>query len=368
MIPLCEPLLSGNEWAYIKDCLDTNWVSSVGAYVTRFEESFAARIGTPAAVVTMNGTAAITLALQALGIGAGDEVLVPSMTFAASVNPITYVGATPVFVDICADTWVMDAEKIEALITPRTKAILPVHIYGNVADISAILSLAEKYNLKVLEDATESLGAAYCLNGEWLETGAMGDYGAFSFNGNKVITTGAGGMLVSKDEALCDRAKYLSNQAKSTFPNGGMYHEEIGYNYRMPNILAALGLAQLEKLDAYTEQKQAQARLYMKELAGTPLVLPHTKDNVRHSQWMFSALAQSEAERDALLIHLKNAGIQARPFFACLHTMKPYAAFPAGNLRVSMEVSARGFNLPSTVGLPEMDIQAVCAAVRGFYA
>jgi len=366
MIPLCEPCISGNEWKYIKDCLDTNWVSSIGAYVDRFEESFAKAVGAKAAVVTMNGTAALTLALQTLGIGADDEVIVPSMTFSATVNPVLYVGAEPVFADITPDTWVMDASKIEGLITSRTKAVIPVHLYGNMVDMNALAALAAKHGLYIIEDATESLGASCLVNGEWIPAGAIGHFGAFSFNGNKVITTGAGGMLVSNDAALVAKAKYLSNQAKSIHANGGMFHEEIGCNYRMPNVLAAMGLAQLENLDNYNEKKQKQAALYLRELADTPLVLPYTADGVRHSQWMFCALARNEAERDGLIVFLKEKGIQSRPFFSCLHEMKPYAAYRAGDMAVSLDISARGINLPSTVGISEADIRMVCAAVCQF--
>lgn len=198
MIPLCIPEIRGNEWKYIKDCLDTNWVSSVGSYVNKFEDDFAKYIGAKKAVVTMNGTAAIHLALLALGIRKGDEVIVSSLTFISPVNAIKYVGAEPVFADICEDTWVMDADKIEQLITPKTKAIMPVHIYGHPVDMKKIMDIAKKHNLYVIEDATESLGAE--CNGE--NVGTIGDIGCFSFNGNKLITTGAGGMLVTNNQEL----------------------------------------------------------------------------------------------------------------------------------------------------------------------
>ncbi len=247
MIPLCIPEIKGNEWKYIKQCLDTNWVSSAGSFVDKFEEDFAKYVKATKAVVTMNGTAALELALRTLGIGKGDEVIISSMTFISPVNTIKYVGAEPVFVDVCRDTYVMDADKIEEMITPKTKAILPIHIYGHPVDMDKIMEIAKKHNLYVIEDATESLGSLY----KDKAVGTIGHIGCFSFNGNKLITTGAGGMLVTNSEELGDRAKYLSTQTKTILENEAFYHEEIGYNFRMPNLLAAMGCAQLENIDEY---------------------------------------------------------------------------------------------------------------------
>ncbi len=251
MIPLCIPEIKGNEWKYIKECLDTNWVSSVGSYVDKFENDFAVYVEAESAVVTMNGTAALDLALRTLGIGKGDEVIVSSLTFISPVNTIRYVGAEPVFVDVCRDTWVMDADKIEKLITPKTKAIMPIHIYGQTVDMDKIMEIAIKYDLFVIEDATESLGSMY----KGKKAGTIGHIGCFSFNGNKLITTGAGGMLVTNYEHLARRAKYLSTQTKTVLENGAFYHEEIGYNFRMPNLLAAMGCAQLENIEEYLNAK-----------------------------------------------------------------------------------------------------------------
>ncbi|MEA4828306.1 MAG: aminotransferase class I/II-fold pyridoxal phosphate-dependent enzyme, partial [Clostridium sp.] len=220
MIPLCIPEIRGNEWKYVKECIDTNWVSSVGSYVTLFEERFSQYVQSKKAVVTMNGTAAIQLALIALGIGEGDEVIVPSMTFISPVNAIKYVGAVPVFCDVRRDTFVMDEEKIENLITEKTKAILPVHIYGHPVDMDKVMELAKKYNLYVIEDATEALGSQY----KEKMAGTIGHIGCFSFNGNKLITTGAGGMLVTNDEKLGERAKFLSTQTKVVLENKAFYH------------------------------------------------------------------------------------------------------------------------------------------------
>ena len=245
MIPLCIPEIRGNEWKYVKECIDTNWVSSVGSYVNLFEERFSEYVGSKSAVVTMNGTAALQLALTTLGIGEGAEVIVPSLTFISSINTIKYVGAEPVFVDVCRDTFVMDAEKIEEMITPKTKAIMPVHIYGHPVDMDRVMEIAKKHNLYVIEDATESLGSTY----KGKATGTIGDIGCFSFNGNKLITTGAGGMFVTNNIEYGERAKFLSTQTKVVTDNKAFYHPEIGYNFRMPNLLAAFGVAQLENTE-----------------------------------------------------------------------------------------------------------------------
>ena len=258
MIPLCIPEIRGNEWNYIKDCLDTNWVSSAGNYVNKFEDEFAKYLNVEHAVVTMNGTAALELALRTLGIGEGDEVIVSSLTFISPVNAIRYVGAEPVFIDVCKDTYVMDADKIEEMITPNTKAIIPIHIYGHPVNMDKVMEIACKYNLYVIEDATESLGSLY----KDKPTGTLGHIGCFSFNGNKLITTGAGGMMVTNDKELANKAKFLSTQTKVVEENKAFYHPEVGYNFRMPNLLAAMGCAQLENIDDYIKAKQVNAQYY----------------------------------------------------------------------------------------------------------
>jgi len=368
MIPLSIPQIEGNEWKYIKECLDTNWVSSVGSYVDKFEEKFKEYEGSSTAVVTMNGTAAITLALQTLGIGRGDEVIVPSMTFVASVNPILYVGATPVFIDITEDTWVMDANQIESLITEKTKAIIPVHLYGNMVDMEPLMQIANKYNLYVIEDATEALGSEYqTSDGKWYKAGTLGHFGAFSFNGNKLITTGAGGMLVTNNTQLGERAKYLSTQSKTVLNNGGMIHEEIGYNYRMPNILAAMGVAQLEKLNEYIEKKQKHSSLYNKLLTGIKgIQLPTDKRNIKDSHWLYSILIKDNyvLKRDELIQHLKDKGIETRPFFYPIHRMKPYSKYSTIALETTDLISKKGINLPSSVGLKEQEIQYICNCIE----
>lgn len=369
MIPLSVPEVSGNEWKYIKECLDTGWVSSAGSYVGLFEEKFKDYAESKSAVVVMNGTTALALALQTLGIGRGDEVIVPSMTFIASVNPVGYVGAQPVFADITPDTWVMDVKKVEGLITRKTRAIIPVHTYGNVADMEPLNEIAERHGLFVIEDATEALGSEYRTgDGVWHKAGTMGHFGAFSFNGNKLITTGAGGMLVTNDEALGKKARHLSTQAKLSLENGGFYHEETGYNYRMPNILAAMGVAQLERVDEFIDKKLKNAALYNNLLEGVEGIrLPFVKENVKHSQWLYSILADDEycTGRDELISRLKQYGIMSRPFFSPVHRMKPYRNAKAGDMSVTDEISGKGINLPGSVGLKEEDIRCICDCIRG---
>lgn len=359
MIPLCIPEISGNEWKYVKDCLDTNWVSSAGSYVDRFENNFKEYMGSKSAVVTMNGTAALELALRTLGIGQGDEVIVSSMTFISPVNTIRYVGAEPIFVDICKDTWVMDAEKIEEMITSKTKAIMPIHIYGNPVDIDKVMSIAKKYNLYVIEDATEALGSEY----KNKKVGTIGDIGCFSFNGNKLITTGAGGMLITNNEKLGDRAKYLSTQTKTVIPNGGFYHEEIGYNFRMPNILAAMGVAQLENIDGDVNLKRQHAAFYneyLKEVTG--IAIPIEKEYAKNVHWLYSVVVEDDYKisRDELIEKLNENGVQSRPFFIPVHSMPPYKECRCGEMSVTDEISSRGINLPSSVTLSQENIKYIC--------
>lgn len=370
MIPLCVPEISGNEWNYVKECLDTNWVSSVGSYVDLFEEKFKKYSSVEYSVVTMNGTAAITLALQTLGIGNGDEVIVPSMTFIASVNPVKYVGAEPVFVDVTRDTWTIDVTKIEELITKRTRAIIPVHLYGNMVDMEPLMNIAKKHNLYVIEDATEALGSEYkTSDGVWHNAGTLGDFGIFSFNGNKIITTGAGGMLVTNNKKNGEFAKYLSTQSKTILPNGGFVHDEIGYNYRMPNLLAAVGVAQMENLKEYLHKKIEHTKLYdsiLKEIKG--ISFARRKENIRNSRWLYSIVIEEQysLNRDELILNLKKNNIDSRPFFSPIHLMKPYLNSKNRNLEVTDYLTSRGINLPSSVGLSKNDIMYICEKICEF--
>lgn len=363
MIPLSVPRIDGNEWKYIKECLDTNCVSSAGSFVNLFEKKFSEYIEAKNAVVTVNGTSALHLALVALGIGQGDEVIVPSLTFISPVNAVRYVGASPVFADVCRDTYVLDAAHIEKLITQKTKAILPVHIYGHPVEMDPLMEIAGKYGLYVIEDATESLGSMY----KNRHTGTLGHIGCFSFNGNKLITTGAGGMLVTNDEAYGKHAKYLSNQTKTVQENGSFFHDEIGYNYRMPNILAAMGLAQLERIDEFISIKRRNAQYYDQLLKGTPgISLPAEKDYARNVNWLYSVVVEEDypLSRDELISLLKDNGIESRPFFVPVHTMPPYKQCRRGRMDITEELSKRGINLPSSIGLRKDEIEKICHIIK----
>ena len=363
MIPLCIPEIRGNEWKYVKECIDTNWVSSVGSYVNLFEERFSEYVGSKSAVVTMNGTAALQLALMTLGIGEGDEVIVPSLTFISPINTIKYVGAKPVFVDVCRDTFVMDAEGIESLITPKTKAIMPVHIYGHPADMNRIMEIAQKHNLFVIEDATEALGSKY--SGKM--AGTVGHIGCYSFNGNKLITTGAGGMFVTNNIEYAERAKFLSTQTKVVTDNKAFYHPEVGYNFRMPNLLAAFGVAQLENIEEYLKVKRENAAYYNELLSVVKgITLPIEKDNVENCFWLYSILVEDEygITRDELIQKLNEEKIEARPFFMPIHDMPPYKECTHGELSITKELYEKGINLPSSVGLKKEEIEKVCEIIK----
>ena len=362
MIPLCVPEIRGNEWKYIKECLDTNWVSSAGSYVDKFEKDFSNFLNVKKAVVLSNGTSALFLALKILDIKEGDGVIVPSLTFISSVNVIRYVGAKPVFVDVHRDTFVMDTKKVEELIGPKTKAILPVHLYGHPVDMDSLLHIANKYNLYVVEDATESLGSLY----KNKHTGTIGDIGCFSFNGNKLITTGGGGMLVTKNEELGEKAKFLSTQAKVSIENNAFQHTEIGYNFRLPNILAAMGCAQLENINEYIEIKRENAAYYnelLKNIKG--ITLPIEKEWARNVHWLYSIVVEDEygISRDDLIKILGKNQIETRPFFMPIHKMPPYRDCNHGDLCVTEELSKKGLNLPSSVGIRKEEIEKVCEVI-----
>lgn len=359
MIPLCVPEIRGNEWKYIKECLDTNWVSSAGSYVDKFEKDFSDFLNVKRSVVMSNGTSALFLALKILDIKEGDEVIVPSLTFISSVNVIRYVGAKPVFIDVHRDTFVMDTKKVEELIGPKTKAILPVHLYGHPVDMDFLLHIANKYNLYVIEDATESLGSLY----KNKHTGTIGDIGCFSFNGNKLITTGGGGMLVTNNEELGEKAKFLSTQAKVSIENNSFQHTEIGYNFRLPNILAAMGCAQLENINEYIEIKRKNAAYYnelLKNVKG--ITLPIEKEWAKNIHWLYSIVVEDEygLSRDDLIKILGRNQIETRPFFMPIHKMPPYKDCRHGDLSVTEELSRKGLNLPSSVGIRKEEIEKVC--------
>jgi perosamine synthetase len=358
-IPVSEPLLAGNELNYISDCIRSGWISSLGKYIQEFEVQYARFCGVKHGIAVSNGTTALHLALIILGIGPGDEVIVPTLTFIATANAVHYTGATPVFADSEADTWNVDPADVARCISPRTKAIIPVHVYGHPVNMQPILDLATRHNLWVIEDAAEAHGALY----QDKRVGSLGKVGVFSFYGNKIITSGEGGMLTTDDDDLAERARFLRDQAMSSQKR--YWHPEIGYNYRMTNLQAAIGVAQMEKIDEFIERKRKIARTYNEALQGIAgISLPCEAPWATSVYWMYSILVEAPypINRDELMEVLKRHNIDSRPFFYPIHTQPPYRT--ADLLPVAERLSRQGINLPSAVTLSEADIARIAAVIR----
>ena len=376
VIPNAVPHLAGNEWKYIKECLDTNWVSSVGPFVDRFEREVAAHVGAPHAVATVNGTAALHVALLAAGVGPGDEVLVPALTFIATANAVTYCGAQPVFLDSEEVSWGVDAGKMADFLSREcaikdgqvvnrgtgsiVRAVLPVHLYGHPFDIDAVLEVAGRYPLAVVEDAAEALGARY----KGRAVGCDGLVSCLSFNGNKIITTGGGGMALTRDEKMAARLLRLTTQARTDAIE--YIHEERGYNYRLPNLQAALGVAQLEQLDGFVEAKRATAAHYGDLLAGVPGVAVFIEAPwARSTYWMTSVLLGGRRSWDVrgLLRRLNAAGIGARPLWRPLNSQPVFKAAQAYQVEVAARLYERGLSLPCSVGITAEERESVVEAL-----
>ena len=364
-IPVCEPSLDGNELAYVTDAVRSGWISSGGEYLKRFEEGFAAYVGVGHGIGTTSGTTALHLALAALGVGPGDEVIIPDFTMIASAFAVCYCGAMPVFVDADPETWNMDVAHVAARIGPRTKAIMAVHIYGHPTDMDPLLALAKDRGIPVLEDAAEAHGAEY----KGRRCGSIGDLAAFSFYANKAITTGEGGMVVTSDAALADECRSLRNLS---FPRTGgrvYLHDRIGFNYRMSNLQGALGLAQLERIDTYVAARRAHAARYTDRLAGVAAIqLPVERPWAKNSYWMYGIVLRDGARigRDELAGRLAREGIETRPFFQPMHVQPAllrYGAKPTGSYPVADRLAARGLYLPSGSGLVDAAIDRVCERI-----
>jgi perosamine synthetase len=359
VIPVFAPWLSENVRRYVLDCVDTGWISSLGEYVPRFEREFAGFCEAEHAVATSNGTTALHLALATLGIGPGDEVLVPDLTFVATANVVRYTGATPVLVDAHPTTWGMDPADAARKATARTRAVIPVHVYGHPVDLDPLRALSDRHGFAVVEDAAEAHGARY----KGRRVGALGRIGAFSFYGNKIITTGEGGMLVTDDGGLAERARFLRDHAMD--PHRRYYHPEIGFNYRMTNIQAAIGCAQLEQAEAILERRKAIAAAYEAGLAGLPgLVRPPAAPWAESVYWMYSVLLEPGfgRDRDAVREGLREQGVDSRPFFVPLHELPPYRT--GSDFPVTTRLAGSGINLPSGTGLTADEIATVCRALR----
>ncbi len=364
-IPVCVPLLGEKELEYVVDCIKTGWISSKVKYVEEFEKRFAKYCGCKYGISTTSGTTALHLALASIGVGKSDEVIIPAFTMIATAFAVVYCGAKPVLVDSEPETWNIDVNQIEKKITDKTKAILVVHIYGHPCDMDPIMEIADKYGLYVIEDAAEVHGAEY----KGRKTGGLGHVGCFSFYANKIITTGEGGMIVTDDEEIAEKARLLRNMA---FPERKRIyvHSELGFNYRMTNVQAAIGLAQLERIEEFVEMRRRNAYLYneyLKDIEG--ITLPPEKEWAKNVYWMYSILIEPEfgMSRDKLMEELEKRGIETRPFFTPMHmqpVFRKMGLFEGERYPVAEELSGKGMHLPSSSGLREEEIKYICNVIK----
>ena len=376
MIPLSIPHIGGNEWKYVKECLDTGWVSMAGKYVTQFETDVAKFSGSDYGVAAVNGTCGLHMGMHILGVTTGDYVIVPNITFIASANSVAYTGADPIFIDIDEASWQMDLNLLEEFLKNKTeqgergpvlksdgrtiRAIMPVHVLGNMCDMEELMRICRAHNLKVIEDASESLGSYF----KGTHSGKFGDIGVFSFNGNKIITTGGGGVIVSDDEALAKRAKHLTTQAK-TNPET-YFHDEIGYNYRMVNVLAAMGVAQLEQLPDFIQKKKAIDAYYRKELNGVgDIIFQEVTKDVDPNCWLMTVRSKKQNE---ILEKLKADQIIARPFWTPMNQLPMFT----NNHYIQKNDYSRGIHaeclsLPSSVSISEDQLKTVVDSIKSVF-
>lgn len=368
-IPVCEPYLNGNESKYVEDCIKTGWISSSGKYVTAFEENFAKYCDCNYGVAVCNGTVALHLALTALGIGKGDEVIIPNFTMIASAFAVCYTGAKPVFVDADTDTWNIDVKKIEEKITSNTKAIMPVHIFGNPCNMTEILKIAKKYNLFIVEDAAEAHGAEY----DGKKVGSFSDIASFSFFANKNLTTGEGGMVVMNEEKHYNACRYYKNLCFPLNAPRIYEHENIGFNYRMSNVHAAIGLAQVEKADDYKNLRIENNNIYKKHLSNVDgIIFQKDEENSINVNWMNAILLNPKIyghSKDELIDYLKSNGVDTRLLFTGMHkqsSLKNFGCDISGNYPVSENLTQNGFYLPSASSLKEEQIEFICKLIKEF--
>lgn len=359
-IPVYQPSLCGNERKYVDECIDSSWISSKGRFVEQFESKFAEYIHVKYATSVTSGTTGLHLALVALGIGPGDEVIVPTLTYIASVNAVAYTGATPIFADSVYDTWQIDPSDVRRKITPKTKAIMAVHLYGYPCNMDELIKITHEYGIYLIEDCAEAIGSLY----KDKHVGGFGDIAVFSFYGNKTITTGEGGMVVTNNKTLYDRAIHFKGQGLAKYRQ--YWHDVIGFNYRMTNICAALGVAQLENVDLFLQKKRNIAKLYREYLSDTLVSFQKETSDIQNSYWMVSILVDAPKNRDILRDTLENNGVETRPLFYPVHTMsmysKKYHLFP-----VAEDLGWRGINLPSYPDLTSDQIHYICNLIKGFF-
>lgn len=359
--PIAEPDIGDLEVRLVTDAVRSGWVSSLGRYVDEFEQQFAVFCGTRHGVATCNGTAALHLALRCLGVGPGDEVIVPALTFVASANAVAYTGATPVFADVDPVTWCLAPESAKSAISPRTRAIIVVHLYGQPADLDPLLSYAAEHKIPVVEDAAEAHGALY----KGRRVGGLGNVGVFSFYGNKLITTGEGGMVVTNDAELAERARFLRDHAMSATRR--YWHPEIGYNYRITNLQAALGVAQLRRTEEFLAKKSTIMGWYREFLAKhEELLLNPSLPWSKASYWLICAIVAKEISTSGLMANLRAEGVDTRPFFSPMHLLPHYSHLPslAGRtFPISEDLGARGVSLPSSTKLNRGDVRYIADAI-----
>ncbi len=356
-IPVYEPDLSGREKAYVNECIDSSWISSKGRFVDAFESSFASYIGVRHGLSVSNGTIAVHLAMLALGIGPGDEVITPTLTYIATVNPIRYVGAKPVFAESIKETWQLDPDDVERRITSKTKAIIVVHLYGHACDMDRFVDIARRHGIFLIEDCAEAIGTTY----KGVHVGGFGDVSVFSFYGNKMITTGEGGMLVTNSEDRFRLAKRIKGQGLAD--NREYWHDILGHNFRMTNVCCAIGLAQLERVEEFIARKRRIAERYRTGLSNSTVVFHGESDGTVHSYWMCSILVPHSSVRDAVRKALADAGVETRPLFYPVHTMPMYATDGA-TFPVAEDIASRGINLPSGPTLALEDVDRICRIVK----
>jgi len=347
--PVAIPNLGGNEFKYLTDAFLSTWISSTGSYIDKFEDAFSSYSDCEYGVTVSNGTVALHVALVALGIGKGDEVIIPDLTFAATINAVLHANATPVIVDVEDQSWCIDPDEIEKSITSKTKAIIPVHLYGQVCDMKSIMGLAKQYNLKVIEDCAEAHGAMF----KDSKVGSFGDVGCFSFYGNKVITTGEGGMCVTNSAELNDKLRLLRDHGMSKTRR--YYHNVVGYNYRMTNLQAAIGVAQLERIEEIHKNRFSYERLYRKVMSDFKFEFQQDLRNRKRITWLVCLLVGSNNERDILIEQLKDVGIDARPFFYLLSDMDIYKKYSHAVNSSAKKISSCGINLPTYESLKSLD-------------
>lgn len=372
MIPVNEPLLAGNEAHYVADCLKTGWISSAGKYIERFEQDWAAYCGRKHGVGVSNGSTALQGAVEALGLKAGDEVILPSFTIVSCASAVVRAGATPVVVDCDPELYTVTATHIEAAITPRTRAIMPIHIYGHPAEMDPIMGLAEQHGLKVLEDAAEGHGAEYFSrrNGEagWKRCGSFGDLSIFSFFANKLVTTGEGGMIVTDDETIAARCRSLRNLC--FLPHQRFLHEELGHNFRLTNLQAAIGVAQVEQMDNILARKRHMGEHYTALLKDVPgIAVQGVRPWARVNYWMFGLTIDDDVKIDAfeLARRLKEKGVETRPFFMGMHEQPAFhkmGLFQGLKLPTTERLYRRGLYLPSGVAITDEQIEQSAAALK----